>query len=192
MNRSQTAPKRCLRQMGKGIREHGEGSHADNVVIVTKCGQRIVVCCDVTPIATFGSRQKLAAHFRGTMAKPGQDTVQAVLNVFRKDDGNQHLLTADTLQTAALSLSAFYKASTHPYVIDKTKKCDCYARLYVASAYRNDLMVLQMCKANPDTCGSYLLHEHLADNSNSHNCACGEIAFPLSVISHVWSRNATG
>lgn len=56
------------------------------------------------------------------MAKPGQDILDTVVNMFRKDDGKQHVFTAETVQTAALSMSAFYKACTHPYVIDKTKK----------------------------------------------------------------------
>ena len=57
-----------------------------------------------------------------SMGKSGKDVLDAVVNTLRRDDGKQHLFTADTFQTAALSLSAFYKSATHPYVIDKTKK----------------------------------------------------------------------
>lgn len=66
------------------------------------------------------------------MAKSGQNVVDAVVNTLRRDDGKQHLFTAETFQTVALSLSAFYKAATHPYVIDKTKKYVCPCTLQTA------------------------------------------------------------
>ncbi|KAL0031129.1 hypothetical protein WJX77_005072 [Trebouxia sp. C0004] len=57
------------------------------------------------------------------MTKPVQNTADAVISIFRREDDKQHLFTKDTLDAAVLSLSAFYKSATHPYVIDKTKKC---------------------------------------------------------------------
>ena len=56
------------------------------------------------------------------MTKPVQNIVNAVISMFRREDGKQHLFTKNTLDAAVLSLSAFYKSATHPYVIDKTKK----------------------------------------------------------------------
>ncbi|DBA86033.1 TPA: hypothetical protein ACH3X1_005561 [Trebouxia sp. C0004] len=60
---------------------------------------------------------------RKAMTKPVQNTADAVISIFRREDDKQHLFTKDTLDAAVLSLSAFYKSATHPYVIDKTKKC---------------------------------------------------------------------
>ena len=51
-----------------------------------------------------------------------KNTAEAITDAIRRDDGQQHLLTLETFQTAALSLTAFYKASTHPYVIRKIRK----------------------------------------------------------------------
>lgn len=65
------------------------------------------------------------------MTDSAQETIDAVVDIFRRQDGKQHLFTTDTLQTAILSLSAFYKAATHPYVIDKTKKYGCMLRFCV-------------------------------------------------------------
>ena len=56
------------------------------------------------------------------MAKSGRQMADAIINTLRRDDGKQHLFTAETVQALTLSLSAFYKSATHPYVIDKTKK----------------------------------------------------------------------
>lgn len=56
------------------------------------------------------------------MTKSSRQAVDAVINTFRRDDGKQHLFTAETFQAVTLSLSAFYQSATHPYVIDKTKK----------------------------------------------------------------------
>ena len=57
-----------------------------------------------------------------SMANSGRRAVDTIVNTFRRDNGSQHLFTAETLQAVTLSLSAFYKSATHPYVIDKTKK----------------------------------------------------------------------
>lgn len=56
------------------------------------------------------------------MAKCARQALDSVVNTFRRDNGRQHLLTAETFQAVTLSLSAFCKSATHPYVIDKTKK----------------------------------------------------------------------
>ena len=56
------------------------------------------------------------------MTKSSRQAVDAIINTFRRDDGKQHLFTAETFQAVTLSLSAFYQSATHPYVIDKTKK----------------------------------------------------------------------
>lgn len=56
------------------------------------------------------------------MGTSGGQAVDAIINTFRRDNDGQHLFTAKTLQAVTLSLSAFYKSATHPYVIDKTKK----------------------------------------------------------------------
>lgn len=60
------------------------------------------------------------------MTRPVHNIADAVISMFQREDGKQHLFTKDTLDAAVLSLSAFYKSATHPYVIDKTKK---YVRL---------------------------------------------------------------
>ncbi len=59
------------------------------------------------------------------MTKPVQNIADAVISTFRREDGKQHLFTKDTLDAAVLSMSAFYKSATHPYVVDKTKKYVC-------------------------------------------------------------------
>ena len=62
------------------------------------------------------------SHGQQSMAKSGRQMVDTIINTLRRDDGKQHLFTAETVQALTLSLSAFYKSATHPYVIDKTKK----------------------------------------------------------------------
>ena len=67
------------------------------------------------------------------MTKPMQNIANNVISMFRREDGKQHLFTKDTLHAAVLSLSAFYKAATHPYIIDKTKMyvCSMHFRIVV-------------------------------------------------------------
>ncbi len=67
------------------------------------------------------------------MTKPVQNIADAVISTFRRDDGKQHLFTKDTLDAAVLSLSAFYKSATHPYVVDKTKKYVCLMHFRVVA-----------------------------------------------------------
>jgi len=65
------------------------------------------------------------------MTKPVQNIADTVISMFRREDSKQHLFTKDKLHAAVLSLSAFYKSATHPYVIDKTKKYVCLMRFRV-------------------------------------------------------------
>ena len=80
----------------------------------------------------FSSRKLATASAPAeAMTKPVQNIADTVFSMFRKDDGKQHLFTKDTLDAAMLSLSAFYKAATHPYVINKTKKYVCFMQFCV-------------------------------------------------------------
>ena len=67
------------------------------------------------------------------MTKPVQNIADAVISMFRREGGKQHLFTKDTLDAAVLSLSAFYKSATHPYVVDKTQKYVCLMHFRVVA-----------------------------------------------------------